>query len=209
MSAYTLVDYAILAIFFTSVMTGLMHGLLKEILSLLSWIVAAFVASSFASTLANNFSGSAQSALQSLAGSSSSIGSAASQSVSTLTLAASFVGLFFGTLVLCSIVVYIINSAMMATGVSIFNRMLGAVFGLGRGYIITVIAVFVVGLTPLVNQAAWTNSQLEGIFEPAAQWLDNMVSPSIQALKGQAEKAVQGISTQMQNVGSTITNMGN
>jgi membrane protein required for colicin V production len=203
------VDLAIYGMIISSVFAGLMRGFIKEILSLISWIVACFIASNFAVPLAQHFGGSSQAALQSaLGGSGVDIGQGTIQTLSMLTIGASFACLFVGTLVAGSIISFIITSAMQATGVSITNRLLGAAFGFGRGCVLVVVFIFLAELSPLANQPMWKSSQMVVAFDPAVQWVSDTVSPSLEAIKSKASGALQGINSQVKDITNTFTGFG-
>ncbi len=202
MSDFNFVDLIILAIFGISILAGLVRGLLKELISLLSWVAASIIASLFASKLAASFSGSGteiQSVVTSTAGGAGGTASAASvQAVSMLALGASFLALFVLTLIAGSIVNYIITSATEGRGIGLTNRLFGGAFGAARAFVVVVMLMFVTELTPVSSQSFWTSSQFVSAFQPSVDWFSGIVSPEIQALKAQAEQAVQGVGGSIQ-----------
>lgn len=205
MTGYTPIDYAIVAIFFSSMLAGLMRGFLKEVLSLASWIVAGFVATTFASPVAAHFSGNAQDAITSMVGSTpQEMGAAALQSFSILSIGVSFSCIFMAVLLAGSIATYIVTSIVTISGLGIFNRILGAGFGFARGYLMAVVFVFLAALTPITEKPMWQSSQLAGVFAPAARWLADTAAPGWEALKQKASSVVDGVSGQAQEVTNTL-----
>lgn len=195
MTDFNWVDYVILSIFFVSVLAGLMRGLAKEVISLLTWAAAVVVASLFASRVAASFTGSQQ-VQSAISSASTTMGMNPTQSVSVLAIGTSFVGLFVITLFIGSIINYFISHAVEGQGISFANRLLGALFGLGRGVLINLVTIFLVQLTPLGHEAAWMQSQFVRSFQPAVQWLENIVQPGIDTLKSKMGQTLQNVDSQ-------------
>jgi len=190
MSNLNWVDNVFLAIFFISAIAGLMRGLVKEVISLITWVAAFVVASLFATPVAQYFT-SSQSVQSVVSSASSAVGSnAAATSVSMLSVGISYVILFVVTLIVGSIFNYILSKAVEGQGISFFNRLLGAVFGLARGFLLVLIVVFLVQMTALQQQPWWTQSQLVPSFQPAVTWLNGIVQPSLESLKAKVNDAV-------------------
>lgn len=189
MSNLNAVDFIVLLILAFSTIMGIMRGFLKEIISVVSWVAAAFVAMTFASPVAAHFSGGAGAAAQSAVGSSVNV----AQPVTVLTIGISFLVLFVGTLFIGSIVGYLFSGAGTASGLGFFNRILGAGFGLVRGYVMVIIFMFVAELTPMGGLPEWTQSQFVKSFQPTVQWFGNLVQPGLDSLKALGASAVQSV----------------
>lgn len=196
MAAYNWVDYIILAIFFISIMAGLMRGVVKEILALLTWVAALAVAVMFSSKIAAMFTGS--STAQSIYSSSSTLSAGGQQPLSLITLSVVFVLLFVATFVIGSLITSIVSRAIESGGISFINRILGAAFGLLRGYLVVVLIIFVVGMTPFETQAWWTDAKLPPAFRPAVTWLANMVQPGLENLKSTVGQQIDSVKGMMQ-----------
>jgi membrane protein required for colicin V production len=195
MSSLNWVDNVILFVFFMSVVAGLMRGLVKEVISLLTWLAAFVVAVLFSSKLAGIFTSSHQ--VQSMiSGATSSIGINTAQPVSVLSLGLSFVLLFVGTLIVGSIINSMTSKAVERTGISFSNRLLGSVFGLGRGFLIALVGIFVVQLSPIQQESYWSQSQFVTAFQPAVQWLGGIVQPGFDSLKSKVSDTLQNTNTQ-------------
>ncbi len=197
------VDYIILAIFLFSMLAGFGRGFVREVISLLTIIAAFIVASMFANTLAVMFTSSA-SVQTVVAQASASTGTNAAQSASYVALGLSYTLLFVGTLIIGSIIGFFVNMAFQAGILGIGNRLLGAVFGLARGFIINLVIIFVVQLTPFASQPAWGQSQMVVAFQPAVQWLGNLVSPTLANLKEKLGNTLQDMNSSIQNVTNSI-----
>lgn len=198
------VDYIILAVFFFSILAGFGKGLVRELVSLATLVAAFIVASMFANPLAAAFtsSPSVQSAVNQA---SSAIGMNAAQPVSYAALGVSFAVLFTATILAGSLLGYFLNIAFQTGILGFGNRILGAVFGFARGFLINLVLIFVVQLTPLSAQSWWQQSQLVGTFQPAVQWLGNIVSPSLANLKERFGSTIQDVGSSIQGMTQGLT----
>lgn len=199
MSNLNWVDLIILAFFFLSIIAGMGRGFIGEVVSLLTWIMAFIVAITFTYPLASAFTSS--SSVQGIVTqASSAIGMSASQPVSYLALVICFLILFAGTILAGSLLGYFLNFAFQVGTLGIGNRLLGGIFGFARGFIINLVLIFLVQLTPFNKASWWQQSQFVASFQPTVQWLDGIISPNLGNLKAK-------IAQEFQKVTSTIQNM--
>ncbi len=124
------VDGALLAVLAASVIVGLVRGFVFECLSLAGWLVAWFAAQWGAPSLAPHLP----------------VGVPGSP----LNLGAAFAVAFIAALVAWG---------LLATPLSIPDRLLGAVFGLLRGGVLLLAVATVVGLTPAAQSRAWRDAK--------------------------------------------------
>lgn len=199
MANYNWVDYIILAIFLFSMLSGFIHGFISKIISLATLIAAFIISITFASPLANAFL-SYPSVQNMLASVSSSVGVNATQPVSYLAIGISFGLLFAATVMVGSILSFLIGSAFKRGILGIGNRFLGAIFGLVQGFMLNLLLIFLVQLTPLSSETWWQHSALVGAFQPAVQWLGNLVSPVLSNLKAQFGQTLQDVNSSIQNI---------
>jgi membrane protein required for colicin V production len=129
-------DWVILAIIGLSIVFGLMRGLVRESFSLAGWLAALIIARTFFSPF---------DALL-----------ASSISTPSLRHAMAYGGLFVGTLLVAWLLGFAIMSLVDAAGLKWSDRLLGAVFGLGRGLIL-VLSLLIL-LEPFVQQDPWWHS---------------------------------------------------
>jgi membrane protein required for colicin V production len=202
MANFNWVDYIIVAIFILSILAGFGRGLVKEVVSLITLIAAFVVAIMFANPLATAFT-SSSSVQNAVSQASTAIGASAAQPVSYLALGLSFGLLFAGTIIAGAIISSILNLAFQTGILGIGNRILGGVFGFFRGYIINLVMIFLVQLSPLGSQSWWQQSQLVGAFQPQVAWLGDLVSPSLANLKAKFGQTLQGVNSSIQNMTNT------
>lgn len=156
-------DIAVFAILGVSVLLGVMRGLVKELMALASWILAFALARQFGPSVAAFMPGNLQPA--------------------ELRLAAGFVCVLFGALLVFWVATFLLTEVIKAAGLGGANHLLGAAFGLLRGAIIVVIAVMVSGLTSLPREPGWQNAWLSPPFEALAlalrPWMPEVVRSNV------------------------------
>jgi len=145
----TIFDYIVLFILVSSVVISTMRGLVKEILSLAGWIAAFVVANAFGAKLAPM--------LPSVIPGES------------LRLIVAFIALFLGVRVLMGLLALAIGALIEATGLSLADRGLGGLFGLGRGIVIVLAGVILCGMTSIPQQAFWKDALLSPMAETGAR----------------------------------------
>ena len=145
----TIFDYIVLFILVSSVVISTLRGLVKEILSLLGWVAAFVVANAFGAQLApmlpSVIPGDA------------------------LRLIVAFIALFLGVRVLMGLLALAIGALIEASGLSLADRGLGGLFGLGRGIVIVLAGVILCGMTSIPQQAFWKDALLSPMAETGAR----------------------------------------
>lgn len=178
MTGFNGVDYVVIAILLISTLAGLMRGLLHEVIALITWIAACIVAILFASKLAASFSGAEQGTM--------------------VSIGLSFIALFLGTLLVGTLINYFVSRTMSMAGIGIFNRFLGGVFGIARGFLMVIVMMFIVQLTPAAAQPYWSQSQFVTSFQPEVVWFSDLVTPGLQDIRTTVSDGMQKMGTQMQ-----------
>jgi membrane protein required for colicin V production len=144
----TVFDFLVLFVLICSIVISTFRGLVKEVLSLLSWIVAFIVANAYgedlASMLPDMISGN------------------------MMRLIVAFVALFVGVRLLMILLSLAIEALVKAGGLTIADRGLGGLFGLGRGIVIVLSVVLLCGVTSIPQQAFWKEALLSPLTETAA-----------------------------------------
>lgn len=145
----TIFDYLVLFILVASVVISTLRGLVKEILSLVGWVAAFVVANAFGAKLApmlpSVFPGE------------------------TVRLIVAFIALFLGVRVLMGLLSLALGALIDATGLTLADRGLGGLFGLGRGIVIVLAGVILCGMTSIPQQAFWKDALLSPMAEAGAR----------------------------------------
>ncbi|MCV6626429.1 MAG: CvpA family protein [Cellvibrionaceae bacterium] len=138
-------DWLILGIILLSSIVGAIRGLVKEALSLVNFAAAFIIASAFKSDLAPLLGGWL--------------------STPSLRELAAFAILFFATLIVGSMLNYLLTQVVRAAGLSGTDRILGLVFGGLRGVVIVLAAVILLPkILPVSQDPWWQQSPLVAYF---------------------------------------------
>ncbi|NOT84341.1 MAG: CvpA family protein [Methylococcaceae bacterium] len=132
------VDYALLGLLTISAIMGLLRGFRVEVYALLIWILGVCVSCIFCSEL--------------------SIFLKDFISDPVLKIAVAFLGLLSFTLVVGSLIGYLLGEALVRT--DFLGRLLGVLMGGMRGLVIVSVLVLLAGLTPMPTEAWWHEAQL-------------------------------------------------
>lgn len=134
----TWLDYTVLGVMLVSIVWGAWRGLVREVISILGWVIAFLAANLFAGPFAETLPQAIPSP--------------------ELRLAAAFVGIFIGSLVVTTLVGLLLSKAVHAVGLAGLDRVLGALFGVARGALIVLAATLLAGLSTLPKEPAWRDS---------------------------------------------------
>ncbi|WP_028455871.1 CvpA family protein [Chitinilyticum litopenaei] len=157
----TLFDYVVLVIIGLSILLSVMRGLVMEVLALLAWVLAVWLACQYADEL--------------------SVLAPASLPNDSLRYLAAFVAIFFLTWVVSAILRITLNAFLKASGLKPLDRIMGAGFGLLRGYLFVLMLVILAGLTSLPRQPLWRDAMFSSVLEESVGW----VRPWLPAVLGQ------------------------
>jgi membrane protein required for colicin V production len=145
----TIFDYVVLFILIASVVISTMRGLVKEILSLVGWVAAFVVANAFGAQLAPMLPSVVPG--------------------EAVRMIVAYIALFLGVRVLMGLLALAIAALIDAAGLSLADRGLGGLFGLGRGIVIVLAGVILCGMTSIPQQAFWKNALLAPMAETGAR----------------------------------------
>lgn len=174
-------DYVIIAIFFLSVLFGLLRGFISELIALLTWIVAFVVATLYSSKVAAMFMNSPM--LKSTVSSTTQSTLHSAPDVSLFAVGVSFLCLFLIVMLIGGLINFFISRAVNVGGPGFFNRLLGGIFGLIRGYLTVLLVVFLISFTAFTENPAWQKSKYVPYFLPIAKQLSEQVMPGFEKLK--------------------------
>jgi len=154
-----ILDMGIIVLIVLSAMIGLMRGFVKEALSLATWVAAFGFAMFYVKPLAAQLPFAVQSEV--------------------VRLGIAFAVIFFGVLVIGTIVNHLLSSAVFSIGLGGVDHVLGGLFGVLRGGLIITLLVMLMGLTASPKQAWWQNSMLMPWFDDAATKLKSVIPPDL------------------------------
>lgn len=156
-------DYAVLAIVGISVLLSVIHGFVRELLALASWIVAFLAAQMCAADAARLLPAAVAS--------------------ESLRLLVAFLAVFLAVLLATTLLANVLSGLFRRAGLGPVDRILGAVFGLVRGFAIVMVVVVLAGLTALPRQPVWRDAMLSAPLEALANaikvWLPYGLSQHI------------------------------
>lgn len=155
----TLLDHLVLAIVGFSVLLSVIRGLVREVLALAAWVIAFVVAYLFGNQLA---------ALMPL-----------EIPGEELRWLAGFATVFFLVLLAMSLVAIALSQLVKSAGLSVEDRILGALFGLARGIVVVMILVLLAGATSLPLQPVWREAALRPLLERTALGIRDWLPPAI------------------------------
>ena len=145
-------DWTIVAIVGVSCVVSLLRGFVKEALSLFSWVAATFVAVAFHERLAAIFARWIE-----------------TPSIRTVL---AYIALFVLTLLLGSIIGWLIHQFVDGVGLGWIDRLLGMAFGAARGLLIVLALVILLpmALPEMRGDGWWYRSEFIRHFESCESW---------------------------------------
>jgi membrane protein required for colicin V production len=157
-------DWAIVAVFFVSMVISLLRGLVRELLSLLVWLLAFIVAMSFYESL--------EPLLESFI------------ETASLRFMTAWLGLFAVVLIVGGLINYLLGKLIKVSGLSGTDRFLGVFFGAARAAIV-VLAILIIlpGLVPVDQDAWWQESLLISEILRFEGWARATTTAAIEFLK--------------------------
>lgn len=155
----TLIDYVVLAIVGFSVLLSVLRGLVRELLSLAGWVIAFVVARLFGGDLAALMP-------EEIPG-------------DELRWLAGFVTLFLAVLLAMSLVAVAVSQLVKSAGLSVEDRVLGALFGLARGVAVVIVLALVAGTTALPKQPVWREAALRPLLELVSLGVKGWLPPAL------------------------------
>jgi len=143
----TVFDYVVIGIVGLSLLFGLWRGVVGELIALLAWGLGLFAALEFGSKVGQLvFSGINDGSMRLLAG---------------------CVLVFVGVLVVMALIRLAVQHMVKALGLSVSDRLLGMVFGLVRGVLVSMVLVGLGGMTAAPKQTWWQDATLSPPLETA------------------------------------------
>jgi len=144
------VDYCVIAAVVVSAFIGLLRGFVREALNLSSWVLAVIAAIAFGPVVDRWLTDLI--------------------TLDPARLIAAYLAVFIGTLIIGSVVTYLVAAAIRGTPFSGADRALGGFFGTARGLLLVVLVIAGAGLTVIEREPWWKSSVLIQHLEPYAAW---------------------------------------
>ncbi|MBI0094762.1 MULTISPECIES: CvpA family protein [Gilliamella] len=152
------VDITIISIIAFSASVSIVRGFIREALSLVSWGLAFFISGHFYTYITPYLTYFDSDIIR---------------------IAVAITILFFATLLVCSVVSYVIGQLVQKTGLSGTDRVLGICFGILRGILVVAALLFFIDtFTPLSKSPYWTQSQLIPHFHFIIRWFFDYIQNS-------------------------------
>jgi membrane protein required for colicin V production len=156
-------DYTVLLIIGISIVVSMMRGAVREVLAIAGWVAAIYAAKTYAIQLVPLLPTDIP--------------------TESLRILAAHLIVFFGVLLISSLLTIALSSLIKKIGLNWFNRFLGGFFGLARGLLIVCVLVFLAGLTSFPKDARWTNamfsSPLEALVKTVLPWMPQAVAKHV------------------------------
>ena len=152
-------DYAIIGVIALSAFMSLIRGFVREAISLGSWIAAIWAAFHFSNTMAQIVTPYIKSP--------------------ALRMPIAAVILLILVLLIGALINFVIGTLVDKTGLSGTDRVVGTVFGVGRGVLLVAVLLLLAQLTPMPQSLWWQNSALLPRFQPLEIWLRSLVPQSV------------------------------
>lgn len=154
-------DYLFLAILGASTIIGLVRGLLKELLSLIAYVVAFMAAIWWGPTASGWLTSIIENAL--------------------LRTAVSYGAVFIIALLLFGLLNMTLSALIEHSGLGVADHGFGAIFGLLRGIVFSLLLVILAGYTELPKEPWWQEARLSGAAVQGVQNLKQYIPSSLAA----------------------------
>lgn len=152
-------DYTVIGIIAFSALMSVIRGFVREAISLAAWIMAVWAVFHFSNDMATVIAPYVK-------------------STALRVPVASFI-LLIAALLIGALVNFIIGTLIDKTGLSSTDRVVGMVFGAGRGVLLIAVLLLLAQLTPMPQSVWWHNSDLIPRFQPLEAWLKSLIPPSV------------------------------
>lgn len=154
-----LVDWIILSVTLLSALVGFYRGFIRETLSLISWILAFWAAFSFAEPASAWFTRYIE--------------------TPQLQLVAAFAVIFVVTLLLLSLLSYLLCRLLLVSGIAGTDRILGGLFGVVRAVVLVSVLLLLARIPGYPEEAWWKQSLLIPQLNPVVVFFFELLPPDV------------------------------
>ncbi|MBV1879348.1 MAG: CvpA family protein [Pseudomonadales bacterium] len=151
MASVSVVDWVVLAVIVISTLVSIKRGFVKEALSLVNLVAAMAISRFFGPQVSTLLIDLIETA--------------------TLRNTVAYIGIFFATLIMGGLINNLVVRVVRFAGLSTFDRLLGMIFGFGRGLLVVVVIVMVLARIGLAEDPLWQASLLLPRFVELADWV--------------------------------------
>ena len=154
-------DFAVIAILLVSLLFGLWRGLFYEVLSLVGWPLAFMMSNMYADSLAQHIP----------------------VKYDLLRTLGTYALVFIAVLMVWGMLIMGLTKLLRAIGLGRLDRILGGLFGVLRGLLVVLAAVWVAGMTEIPERPFWRDAQMsrgaEDVALLAKNWLPDNIAHRI------------------------------
>jgi membrane protein required for colicin V production len=166
-------DTCILVIILASMLISFFRGFIREAISLVVWVAAVVFGMMFADSLGGHF--------------------AAHIDSPTMRFILAFITIFIGVIVLGMVVNAVVRMLLDKTGLSIFDRLLGVIFGFARGVLVVAMLLMFVGMSAMKNDTWVKDSWTAKTLHPLVGWLDGFVPEHVSQVSSWVSKGLEKV----------------
>lgn len=157
--AMNLVDWIILGVTLLSAIVGFYRGFIRETLSLISWILAIWAAFTFAEPASVWFSRYIE--------------------TPQLRLVAAFAAIFVATLLVFSVLSYLLCRLLLVSGIAGTDRILGGLFGIVRAVVLVSVLLLLARIPGYPQETWWQQSMLIPQLNPVVVFFYDLLPPDV------------------------------
>ena len=152
-------DLLLLGILLVSLIWGLFRGVVRDVLALGTWVLAGWLTWRYGATLGDYLM--------------------AWLSSEQLSYFAGMGAAFIGSLVAFTLISRVAYKQFRSSGLTARNRILGAIFGITRGVVVSTLLLFGAQFSPATEANWYRDSELTPYFAPLLEFTDDVVSQQL------------------------------
>ena len=152
-------DLLLIGILLVSLIWGLFRGLVREVLALASWVLAGWLTWRYGATLGNYLMAWLNS--------------------ERLSHYAGLGAIFIGSLVAFTLISRVAYKQFRISGLTAMNRVLGAMFGIARGVVVSTLLLFAAQFSPATEANWYRDSELVPYFARLLDFTDEVISQQL------------------------------
>jgi len=156
---FNALDLLLIGILLVSLIWGLFRGLVREILALGSWVLAGWLTWRFGAALGDYLMAWLNS--------------------DQLSYFAGMGVVFIGGLVASTLISRVAYRQFQISGLTAMNRVLGAIFGVARGVVVSTLLLFGAQFSPATEARWYRESELVPYFAPLLDFTDDVIAQQL------------------------------